>query len=74
MANKDKTVTLEGLKALHDHNKNAYMPVTYQNGSSVKRVSGNVHFTDIVEAHSLIIGDVELSPTEDGLEIRFLNG
>ena len=50
------------------------MPVSYNENSSVKQVAGNVHFHDLVETGALIIGNIELLPTEDALEIRFLNG
>lgn len=65
---KDKVVTVESLSALHEHNKNTYMPMVDPTGS------GTMTFNGDVIVNSLMIGsNIKLVPTEDRLEIVFLD-
>lgn len=74
MAVKDKNVTLEALGILHEHNKEAYMSTTNPVGNGVMKMDGVANFTGLVQAGSLVLGNIELRPNEDYLEIAFLNG
>ena len=71
---KDKVVTVESLSALHEHNKEVYMPKVNPTGSGKMIMSGNASFSGDVDTGSLTIGsNVRLVPTGDALEIVFLN-
>ena len=64
---KDKIVTVESLSALHEHNKNAYMPVVNPTGSGTLTI-------DNINAGCIMLGsNAKLIPTNDGLEIVFLD-
>lgn len=65
---KNKTVTVESLAALHEHNKATYMNKVDPVGS------GTMTFDGDIVTNSLMIGsNIKLVPTEDSLEIVFLN-
>ncbi len=65
---KDKVVTVESLSALHEHDKNTYMPMVNPTGS------GTMTFNGDVVVNSLMIGsNVKLVPTENSIEIIFLD-
>lgn len=71
---KNKVVTVESLSTLHEHNKNTYMPMVNPNGSGTMIMNGNASFSGDVNVGSLMIGsNVMLVPTEDSIEIRFLD-
>ena len=71
---KDKVVTVESLSTLHEHNKNTYMPMADPVGSGTMTMNGNASISGDVVVGSLMIGsNVKLVPTEDGLEITFLD-
>lgn len=71
---KDKVVTVESLSALHEHNKEAYMPKVNPTGSGTMTMDGNASFSGNIDVGSLTIGhNVMLVPTGDALEIVFLN-
>ena len=76
---KDKIVTVESLSALHEHNKNTYMPMVDPTCSGTMTMNGDANFSGNVNAGdvnagSLIIGsNVKLVPTGNSLEIVFLN-
>lgn len=64
---KDKVVTVESLSALHEHNKNTYMPMVDPTGSGTLTI-------DSINASSIMLGSkAKLIPTNDGLEIVFLD-
>lgn len=66
---KDKVVTLESLKALHENNKRKYMPMVNPVGSGKMTIDG-----DISVSGSITLGDtVRLMPTTDGFDIMFLD-
>lgn len=63
---KDKTVTLESLSVLHEHNKNTYMPMVDPTGS------GTMEFNGSIKVNSIRIGpEIKLVPTNNSLEIIF---
>ena len=65
---KDKVVTVESLATLHEHNKNTYMPMVNPTGS------GTMTFKGDMIVNSLMIGsNIRLVPTNDGIEIVFLD-
>ena len=65
---KDKVVTVESLATLHEHNKNTYMPMVDPTGS------GTMTFKGDMIVNSLMIGsNIRLVPTNDGIEIVFLD-
>ena len=71
---KDKVVTVESLSALHEHNKNSYMPMVDPTGSGTMTMNGNASFTGDIVVGSLMIGtNVKLVPTSDAIQIVFLN-
>lgn len=64
---KDKVVTVESLSALHEHNKNTYMPMVNPTGSGTLTISS-------INADSIMLGsNAKLITTNDGLEIVFLD-
>lgn len=70
---KDKVVTVESLKALHDDNRNTYMPKSDPTGSGTMTMDGNANFSGNVNVGSISIGsNVMLVPTGDRIEIVFL--
>ena len=71
---KDKVVTVESLSALHEHNKETYMPNVDPSGSGTMTMNGDASISGSVDAGSLIIGSkIKLVPTGDSLEIVFLS-
>lgn len=71
---KDKVVTVESMSALHEHNKNTYMPMVDPTGSGTMKMDGDASFSKNVAVGSLMIGsNVKLIPTGDSLEIVFLD-
>lgn len=71
---KDKVVTVESLSALHEHNKNTYMPMVNPAGSGTMTMDGNASFSGDVVVGSIMIGsNIRLVPTENALEIVFLD-
>ena len=65
---KNKVVTVESRSTLHEHNKSTYMPMVDPVGSGTMTFNGDM----IVD--SIMIGSkVRLVPTEDYLEIVFLD-
>lgn len=71
---KDKIVTVESLAALHEHDNNTYMPMVDPTGSGTMTMDGNASFSGDVVVGSIMIGsNIKLIPTEDSLEIIFLN-
>lgn len=70
---KDKVVTVESLSALHEHNKETYMPKVDPAGSGTMTMDGDASFYGNVNVGSIMIGSkVKLVPTGDSLEIVFL--
>ena len=70
---KDKYVTVESLSILHEHNTKSYMPMYNPTGNGTMMMDGNASFSGSVNIGSLMIGSkIQLVPTEDGLEILFL--
>ena len=64
---KDKVVTVESLSTLHKHNKNTYMPMVDPTGSGTLTI-------DNISVGSIMLGsNAKLIPTNDGLEIVFLD-
>lgn len=64
---KDKVVTVESLSALHEHNKNTYMPMVNPTGSGTLTIGS-------INANSIMLGsNAKLITTNDGLEIVFLD-
>ena len=71
---KDKVVTVESLSTLHEHNKETYMPKVDPTGSGTMTMDGDASFSGDVVVGSIKIGsNVMLVPTDDYLEIVFLN-
>lgn len=71
---KDKVVTVESLAALHEHNKDAYMPKTNPVGDGTMTMNGDANISgDMVVGSLMIGGNVRLVPTGDSLEIVFVN-
>lgn len=71
---KDKVVTVESLAALHEDNKNTYMPMNNPVGSGTMTIDGNATFSGNVNVGSISIGSsVKLIPTGDRIEIVFLD-
>lgn len=71
---KDKTVTVESLSVLHEHNKKSYMPMVDPTGTGTMTFDGSGSFSGGITVGSLMIGsNVKLVPTEDSLEIVFLD-
>ena len=71
---KDKLVTVESLSILHQDNKNVYMSKTDPTGSGTMTMEGNADFSGSVNVGSFMIGSkVKLVPTENSIEIVFLN-
>lgn len=71
---KDKVVTVESLAALHENNKNTYMPKTDPTCSGTMTMDGDADFSGNVNVGSFTIGsNVKLVPTGNALEIVFLN-
>lgn len=70
---KDKVVTVESLSTLHEHNTKTYMSMSNPVGSGSMNMDGNALFSGNVDIGSLTIGSkVKLVPTEDGIDIVFL--
>lgn len=70
---KDKIVTVESLAALHEDNKNTYMPKTDPTGSGTMTMDGDANFSGNINVGSITIGsNVKLVPTGDRIEIVFL--
>lgn len=70
---KDKIVTVESLAALHEDNKNTYMPKTDPAGSGTMTMDGDANFSGNINVGSITIGsNVKLVPTGDRIEIVFL--
>lgn len=64
---KDKVVTVESLSVLHEHNKNNYLTKVDPTGSGTMTI-------DNIKANAIMLGDnAKLIPTNDGLEIVFLD-
>lgn len=64
---KDKVVTVESLSALHEHNKDTYMTKIDPTGSGTITIDG-------INAGFIMLGsNAKLIPTNDGLEIVFLD-
>lgn len=71
---KDKVVTVESLAALHEDNKNTYMPMNNPVGNGTMTIDGNATFSGNVNVGSISIGSsVKLVPTGDRIEIVFLD-
>jgi hypothetical protein len=71
---KDKVVTVESLAALHEHNKQTYMPKTNPVGEGTMTMNGNANISGDMVVGSLMIGaNIKLVPTGDALEIVFVN-
>lgn len=71
---KDKAVTVESLSVLHEYNTKAYMPTSDPTGSGTMTMDGNASFSGDVNVGSLMIGtNIKLVPTNDSIEIVFLN-
>ena len=69
---KDKVVTVESLKILHDDSKNTYMPKSDPTGSGTMTMDGNANFSGNLNAGSISIGSkVRLVHTGDRIEIVF---
>lgn len=70
---KDKIVTVESLAALHEDNKNTYMPKTDPTGSGTMTMNGDANISGNINVGSITIGsNVKLIPTGDRIEIVFL--
>lgn len=70
---KDKVVTVESLKVLHEDNKNNYMSKADPIGSGTMTMDGNANFSGNINVGSITIGsNVKLVPTGDRIEIVFL--
>lgn len=70
---KDKVVTVDSLSVLHEYNTKSYMPMADPTGTGTMTMNGNASFSGSVNIGSLMIGSkIQLVPTEDGLEILFL--
>lgn len=65
---KNKTITAESLSALHEHNKSSYMSKLNPAGSGTMEIDGDGSFSG-----HLTIGNIRLEPTEDALNIVFLD-
>lgn len=71
---KDKVVTVESLNALHEHNKDTYAPMINPVFSETMTMNGNANVSGEIKVSSLMIGsNVKLVPTDNYLEIVFLN-
>lgn len=71
---KDKVVTVEALSTLHEHNKETYVPKVDPTCSGIMTMNGNASFSGSVDIGSLMIGSkIKLVPTDDGLEIVFID-
>lgn len=71
---KDKVVTVESLAALHEDNKNTYMPKNDPTGSGTMTMDGSANFSGNVNVGSISIGSsVKLVPAGDRIEIVFLD-
>ena len=66
---KNKTVTVESLSALHEHDKNTYMPMVNPIGSGTMTMSGDALFTGCLTIGS----NIKLISTGDSLSIVFLD-
>lgn len=70
---KNKVVTLETLKVLHEYNKEYYMHKTNPSGEGEMSMDGNATFSGDVNVASFSIGsNIKFVPTDDYLEIVFL--
>lgn len=68
-----KTVTVEALSTLHEHNKETYMPMANPTGSGTLSMDGDGNFSGSLSVDSIVIGSkIKLVPTADRLEIVFL--
>ena len=71
---KDKIVTVESLSAVHNYNKDTYMPMDNPVGSGTMTIDGDGSFSGSITIDSLMIGsNVKLVATENSLEIVFLD-
>lgn len=70
---KNKTVTVESLSVLHEHNTKSYMPITDPTGNGTMTMNGDAAFSGNVNVGSLMIGtNIKLVPTGDSIEIVFI--
>lgn len=71
---KDKVVTAESLKILHENNINSYMQKNNPAGNGNMTIDGNADFTGSVNVGSFMIGSkVKIVPMGDSIEIVFLD-
>lgn len=76
---KDKVVTVESLSALHEHNKETYMTTVDPVGTGTMTMNGTMTISGVMTADEIdtksltIASSIQLVPTEDGIEIVFLN-
>lgn len=71
---KDKIVTVGSLSALHEHNKETFMPMTNPTGNGTMTMDGSADFSGDVNVGSITIGSsVKLVPNVDRIEIVFLD-
>lgn len=71
---KDKVVNVESLSTLHEYNKRAYMSSDNPTGDGTMTINGDAEISGNVNVGSFMIGSkIKLIPTEDSLEIVFLN-
>lgn len=71
---KDKVVSVESLSVLHEYNQNTYIPMIDPAGSGTMIMDGDADFSGNVSVPYLTIGsNIKLIPTEDSLEIVFLD-
>lgn len=71
---KDKVVTVGSLAALHEDNKKTYMTMTNPVGAGAFTMDGDADFSGNINVGSISIGsNVKLVPTEDRIEIVFIN-
>lgn len=70
---KDKTVTVESLSVLHEHNKETYMPMADPTGTGTMTMDGDGNFTGNLNVSSITIGSkIKLVPVDDRIEIVFI--
>lgn len=71
---KDKVVTVESLKAVHDYNEETYMTKSDPTGVGSLTMSGDGDFTGGLTASSLTLGKAVLTydTTNKALKISFI--
>jgi hypothetical protein len=70
---KNKVVTVESLKTLHEDNKNTYMSKFNPTGNGTMTIDGNANFSGNVNVGSITIGsNIRLIPSNDRIEIVFI--